>query len=105
MSPLNPEKPPAQRAISLALIHIYEARLGTAQRQGLCETAVHPGKQDPKQVVDALTGGRGADGVIEAAGSKESFQMAWDIARPNATVAVIAMYEEDVYKRQQYPYG
>lgn len=81
-------------AAQVIALDMDEARLGIAQRQGLCEAAVHPGKQDPKQVVDALTGGRGADGVIEAAGSKESFQMAWDIARPNATVAVVAMYEE-----------
>ena len=36
----------------------------------------------------------GADSVIEAAGSSESFRLAWESARPNATVAVVAMYEE-----------
>lgn len=36
----------------------------------------------------------GADSVIEAAGSRESFRLAWESARPNATVAVVAMYEE-----------
>ena len=36
----------------------------------------------------------GADAVIEAAGTKESFRLAWECARPNAVVAVVAMYEE-----------
>lgn len=36
----------------------------------------------------------GADSVIEAAGSSESFRLAWESTRPNATVAVVAMYEE-----------
>ncbi len=41
-----------------------------------------------------LTGGRGADAVIEAAGGKDTFQTAWKIARPHACVAVVAMYGE-----------
>ena len=32
--------------------------------------------------------------MLEAAGSQESFRMAWQIARPNAVVCVIAMYEQ-----------
>ena len=35
----------------------------------------------------------GADAVIEAAGSEETFRMAWQCARPNAVVAVVALYE------------
>lgn len=35
----------------------------------------------------------GADRVIEAAGSDESFRMAWDCARPNAIVTIVAMYD------------
>ena len=35
-----------------------------------------------------------ADTVFEAAGGKDTFQTAWKIARPNAVVAVVAMYEE-----------
>lgn len=36
----------------------------------------------------------GAGSVIEAAGTPESFRLAWQAARPNATVAVIALYNE-----------
>ena len=32
--------------------------------------------------------------MIEAAGTKESFRLAWECARPNATVVIVAMYEE-----------
>ena len=32
---------------------------------------------------------------MEAAGGERTFEMAWQIARPNAVVCVIAMYEED----------
>lgn len=37
----------------------------------------------------------GADVVLEVAGAKDTFQMAWKYARPNATVTVVALYEEN----------
>ena len=40
-----------------------------------------------------VTSGRGADAVIEAAGGENTFTLAWQIARPNAVVALVAMYE------------
>ena len=36
----------------------------------------------------------GADVVFEVAGAKDTFQLAWDCARPNATVTVVALYDE-----------
>ncbi len=36
----------------------------------------------------------GADAVIEVAGAKETFKMAWECARPNAIVTVVALYDE-----------
>lgn len=35
----------------------------------------------------------GADRVLEVAGSKETFRMAWECARPNAIVTVVALYD------------
>jgi len=35
----------------------------------------------------------GADRVIEVAGSNDSFRMAWECARPNAIVTIVALYE------------
>lgn len=36
----------------------------------------------------------GADRVLEVAGGKDTFQMAWRTARPNAIVTVVALYNE-----------
>ena len=36
----------------------------------------------------------GADVVLEVAGAKDSFQLAWRCARPNAIVTVVALYDE-----------
>lgn len=35
----------------------------------------------------------GADGVLEVAGAKNTFQLAWRCARPNAIVTVVALYD------------
>ena len=51
--------------------------------------------EDIEREVRALTHGRGADAVVEAAGGDATFEMAWRIARPNAVVVVSAMYERD----------
>lgn len=36
----------------------------------------------------------GADVVLEVAGTKETFRMAWECARPNAVVTIVALYDE-----------
>lgn len=36
----------------------------------------------------------GADEVLEVAGAKDTFELAWQCARPNATVTVVALYDE-----------
>ena len=36
----------------------------------------------------------GADRVIEAAGGKDTFQLAWQCARPNAIVTIVALYND-----------
>lgn len=36
----------------------------------------------------------GADVVLEVAGAKDTFQLAWKCARPNAIVTVVALYDE-----------
>lgn len=47
-----------------------------------------------KDVVKQLTDGRGADRVIEVAGGDDTFRMAWEMARPNAIVTIVAMYDK-----------
>lgn len=36
----------------------------------------------------------GADVVLEAAGTKDTFRLAWECARPNAIITVVALYDE-----------
>lgn len=47
-----------------------------------------------KDVVKQLTHDRGADRVIEVAGGDSTFRMAWEMARPNAIVTIVAMYDK-----------
>lgn len=48
-----------------------------------------------EEKIKEITNGIGADAVIEAAGTKETFELAWKIARANAIVGIVAMYEEN----------
>ena len=50
----------------------------------------------PEQVADlvqAYSDHGGSDVVLEVAGSDETFRMAWECARPNAIVTVVALYD------------
>lgn len=46
-----------------------------------------------REVVHGFTEGRGADVVLEVAGTEETFRMAWQYARPNAIVTIVALYD------------
>ena len=71
-----------------------EYRLNLAKEKGLADITLIPGRDDPEKVIKELTDGRGADTVFEVAGGADTFQTAWKIARPNAVVVIVAMYEE-----------
>ena len=73
-------------------------RLQTARENGLADVLLNPGDMTGEELETAVkqeSHGRGADAVFEVAGGEDTFQTAWKIARPNAVVAVVAMYEED----------
>ncbi len=76
-------------------IDIDQFRLDYAKKIGLADYTVNPLRESVKLFVNNVTDGRGADKVIEAAGTSESFKSAWEIARPNAIIAIVAMYEKD----------
>ncbi len=82
-------------AAKVIAVDMDAGRLALAKAQGLCQLAIHPQQEDVEAAVLAYTGGRGADGVVEAAGGTGSFETAWRIARPNGVVALVAMYETD----------
>lgn len=46
-----------------------------------------------REKVAALSLHGGADAVIEVAGTDQTFRMAWECARPNAVVTVVALYD------------
>lgn len=50
---------------------------------------------DLERVIEEVCPNGGADIVLEVAGARDTFQMAWTYARPNATVTVVALYEEN----------
>lgn len=68
-------------------------RLELARKLGLADHTILSPQQNPQECVYELTNGRGADGVVEAAGGEDTFEMAWRIARPNSVVVLVAMYE------------
>ncbi len=48
---------------------------------------------DAESVVKSTAAHGGADVVLEVAGSEDTFRMAWQLARPNAIVTVVALYD------------
>lgn len=82
-------------ASTIIALDIDHSRLKRARSEGIADTVIDPHEVNPEETVCTLTDMRGADAVIECAGTSESFQMAWKIARPNAVVSVMALYEED----------
>ncbi len=52
------------------------------------------GPEDVQNFVLNHSGHGGADVVLEVAGSPETFRMAWQCARPNAVVTIVALYDE-----------
>ena len=77
-------------------LDVDESRLQRAAEHGLADAAINPAEKSldtVESLVRTAAHGRGADCVIEAAGGDDTFEMAWRIARPNATVVLSAMYE------------
>lgn len=82
-------------ARQVILIDPNEERLKTARENHLADEYLNVTGKEASEAVKRLTEGRGADSVIEAAGTSDSFTLAWEAARPNGIVALVAMYEKD----------
>ena len=50
--------------------------------------------EDCESIVKEQSAHGGADVVMEVAGGKDTFQLAWKCARPNAIVTIVAMYDK-----------
>lgn len=78
----------------LIAVDVNDERLALAKAKGLCDVALNPKRDDVPAAVRELTEGRGADRVFEVAGAKNTFELAWQAARPNAVIVVVALYAE-----------
>lgn len=76
-------------------IDVEQSRLELAKSQNLADFYINPINTNLELEIKKITQGRGADKVIEAAGANNTFEIAWKIARPNAIVALIALYEQN----------
>lgn len=84
--------------------------LKTPKRIILCETdeerirfikkqypeilVVNPKETDVEAFVKQHSDHGGADRVLEVAGGRDTFELAWKAARPNAIVTIVALYED-----------
>lgn len=73
-------------------VDIDKNRLELAQKLGFADFISEP--ENCEESIKEITK-YGADAVIEAAGGKNTFELVYKIARPNAVVALVAMYEKN----------
>ena len=73
------KKKGAERVV---VVDVLDGKLELAKKLG-ADLTINSAKQDPVEVMMELTGGVGADVVVEAAGSQESFNAASEIVKHN----------------------
>ncbi|MGE9692408.1 MULTISPECIES: alcohol dehydrogenase catalytic domain-containing protein [unclassified Streptomyces] len=76
----------------IIVVDLVASRLATASELGADVTAA--GDEDPEQLVADLTGGLGADVVMEAVGTPQTFEMCTRMVRPGGRVANIGVHGE-----------
>lgn len=69
-------------AYCVIVVDVLEGKLELAKSMG-ADIVINSKEEDPVAKVKALTGGRGADVVVEAAGTAESFNTASELIRHN----------------------
>ncbi|MET8148593.1 zinc-dependent alcohol dehydrogenase family protein [Actinoplanes sp. NPDC049668] len=75
----------------IVVIDKAESRLQAAKMFG-ADTTVLAGTDDPLAAVQALTGGLGADVVMEAVGTPQTFELCTTLVRPGGRVANIGVH-------------
>jgi alcohol dehydrogenase len=70
-----------------------DLRLDAAKMFG-ADVTVNNDREDPREVIAALTGGLGADVAIEAVGVPATFELATELIRPGGRVANIGVHGE-----------
>ncbi len=75
----------------IVAIDLADSRLDAAKQFG-ADVVVNNGREDPLEVIRALTGGLGADVAIEAVGVPATFELATTLVRPCGRVANIGVH-------------
>ncbi len=75
----------------IVAIDLADARLAAAGKFG-ADIMVNPRREDPRAVLDRLTGGFGADVSMEAVGTPQTFEQAVALVRPGGNVANIGVH-------------
>lgn len=77
----------------IVAIDLADSRLEAAKQFG-ADVTVNNSRQDPREVLEGLTGGLGADVAVEAVGVPATFELATRLIRPGGHVANIGVHGE-----------
>lgn len=77
----------------IVAIDLADSRLEAAKLFG-ADVTINNGREDAVALVKGLTGGLGADVVIEAVGVPSTFELCTDLVRPGGTVANVGVHGE-----------
>ena len=70
----------------IVAVDLADSRLEAAKQFG-ADVTINPSREDPVEIVRAMTDGLGADVAVEAVGVPESFEQCTALVRPGGTVA------------------
>ena len=79
----------------IIMIDLDEHRLAVARRFGATDT-INSGKEDAAARVMVLTGGIGADAVVEAVGLPATFELCQSLVAPGGTIANVGVHGKKV---------
>ena len=82
-------------AFQVVAVDVAQDKLDTAKRLG-SDIAIDAKCEDPVQAVQELTKGRGADVVVEAAGSEKSMNQATAMLRHNGILALYSWITQPI---------
>jgi threonine dehydrogenase-like Zn-dependent dehydrogenase len=68
-------------------------RLDMARKFGA--TAIDSSKQNPIEIIKAVTDGRGADGVMEAVGNSATNKLTYDLVRPGGIISAVGVCTDE----------
>ena len=82
-------------AACVAVVDVLDGKLALAKKLG-ADVAINSSKQSAADEIFALTGGRGADVVVEAAGTAESYDLASTVLRHNGSFVFYSWVTEPI---------